>query len=391
MYLGKVQCLNCNKEYTNEQQFEGCPACKTDVFVSNCTPLYNMSKISKDPLYYFKNSKGPGILRFSELLPITDNQKLISLNEGNTPLTRLDNISEEYGINLYAKDETRNPTWSHKDRLNVIAVNKAKEIKASGLVLATTGNHGASGAAYAAKAKMPCIILTVRSAPKTMKVLMQSYGAAVIAFDSYEARWKVMKQCVDNYGWYPSTNYVFPPIGSNCWVNEGYKTVAYELFLQLEDVPDKIIIPVSYGDALFGIWKGFNELKELGVTNRIPEIVAVEVFGPLYKSIKDNLNYVPLVESRPTAALSIASTSSTYQAIKAIKESSGQVVLLDNDSVIMDAQHELASTEGLYCEPSSAAALAGAKELLSDNKIRKNEKIVTDFEPTFYPTFSYNH
>jgi threonine synthase len=255
-------------------------------------------------------------------------------------------------------------------------INKAKEVDAPGTVFATTGNNGASGAAYAAKAGMPCLILTVKKASPSFKIFMQVYGAAVVALETYEDRWVLMERCVNEYGWYPGTNFVDPLVGSNAWGNEGYKTIAYEIFEQMEILPDKFVVPISIGDGLFGIWKGFNDLKQMGLIEKVPQMVSVENFGPLYNAISKNLDYIPEVPSRDSCATSMSISKGAYQAMKAIKESMGEAVLIDSDAPIMQAQKDIAKKEGLYCEPASASCLAAVRQLLGNNKIRKNENVV---------------
>src|SRR5207249_1441686 len=130
---------------------------------------------------------------------------------------------------LYAKDESQNPTWSYKDRLCATAVTHAVETGARVITISSTGDHGASTAAYAARAGLPCVIFTLASVPETMKTLMQAYGAAVVACPSSESRWDLMRQGIERFGWYPTSGFVTPPVGSNPWGVEGYKTIAYEL------------------------------------------------------------------------------------------------------------------------------------------------------------------
>ena len=124
-----------------------------------------------------------------------------SLGEGATPLIHLGKIGEEIGLDqLYVKDETQNPTWSYKDRLAAVAVNHAWGSGAETVVVATTGNHGAAVAAYAAAAGLRCVALTLESVPSTMKVLMQIYGAHVVALSSGPERWELLRKAVSKFG-----------------------------------------------------------------------------------------------------------------------------------------------------------------------------------------------
>ncbi|MBU8847907.1 MAG: pyridoxal-phosphate dependent enzyme [Desulfobacterales bacterium] len=374
MYTGKSECLKCGEVYEDEKMFEGCPKCKTDKFVSNVAPIYDYK--AKDFITGLKQNTEKNIFKYKALLPFKDKKDFISLSEGLTPTVKFDRLSQEIGINLYAKDESRNPTWSQKDRLNAVLINKAIDMKAPGTVFATTGNNGASGAAYAAKAGMPCLILTVKTASPSFKAFMQVYGAAVVALETYEDRWILMEKCVNEFGWYPGTNFVDPLVGSNAWGNEGYKTIAYEIFEQMETLPDKFVVPISIGDGLFGIYKGFDDLKNMGLIEKIPQMVSVENFGPLYNAISKNLDYIPEVPSRETCAASMSITKGAYQAMKAIKESKGEAVLIDTDEPIMQAQKDISKNEGLYCEPASASCLAAVRQLVERKIIKENESVV---------------
>src|SRR5206468_7293881 len=129
----------------------------------------------------------------------------VTLGEGDTPLIHLERIGRRLGLSrLYAKDESQNPTWSYKDRLCAVAVTHAAESGARVVTIASTGNHGASTAAYAARAGLPCVIFTLVSVADTMKTLMQAYGAAVVACPRSESRWALMCGVLARLGWDPA-------------------------------------------------------------------------------------------------------------------------------------------------------------------------------------------
>lgn len=377
MYTGNTICLNCGHIFEKNNIFEGCPYCKTENFVSNVTPIYELTNTDGSKKAFHDLFCGSGINRYLAILPFSpETKKLVSLNEGDTPLTELERLGNELGIQLFAKDETRNPTWSHKDRLNVIEVNKAIEQKAPGVIYASTGNNGASGAAYAAKAGIPCIVLTVKGMNQTLETFMQSYGACVIGVKTMADRWKLLKECVESYGWYPATNYTIPIVGSNPWAIDGYKIIAYELYQQCHELPDKIVVPICYGDALFGIMKGFSELKEMGFLDRIPQMVSVEDYGPVDRAFRNNTQIINPVENWGSNASSMSIIYGTYHSLYTLRKSNGVSVALKNNDEIAEAQLELARKEGIYCESASATTLAGIKRLLNEGKIKKGEKVV---------------
>ncbi|MBR4400086.1 MAG: pyridoxal-phosphate dependent enzyme [Synergistes sp.] len=378
MYTGRSKCLKCGHIFEEENIFEGCPYCRTDRFVSNITPLYDLPvHVSNGSREKFRELFPKDDLEtYRELLPFKEKLPFVDLGVGNTPVTKLPRLGEELGLDLYIKDETRNPTWGHKDRLNAVLVNKAIELHAPGVVYASTGNNGASGAALAAKAGLPCIILTVKGVNPTLEKFMQIYGACVIGAKSTEARWNAEKSLVDNYGWYPATNYVVPIVGSNPWAIDGYKLIAYELYKQMDPLPERIVVPICYGDALFGIMKGFTELREMGFIDRIPQMVSVEDYGPVAKAYNEGADIIEPVEGWGSVASSMSTLWGTYHSLYALRQSNGLAVSLDDNGQIQSAQRELASKEGVYCESASASTLAGLRKLLAQGKIKKGEKVV---------------
>lgn len=376
MYSGKSRCLKCGHIFEQEDIFEGCPYCKTEDFVSNITPLYELPETDGSRADYERLFGGKTLESYREILPFRRKEKLVSLNEGNTALTELSRLGEELGIELYAKDETRNPTWGHKDRLNAVLVNKALEQKAPGVIYASTGNNGASGAAYAAKAGLPCIVLTVKGVNPTLETFMQAYGACVIGAHSAAERWTILKECVEKYHWYPATNYTIPIVGSNPWAIDGYKVIAHELYQQMETLPDKIVVPICYGDALFGIMKGFEELKEMGFVDKVPQMLSVEDYGPIARAFSRKSDIIEPVEGWGSVASSICTPYGTYHSLYTVKKSGGSAISLDNNQQLLDAQKDLARKEGLYCESASAAALAGIRKYIASGQIEPGEKVV---------------
>src|SRR5438105_3750199 len=238
-----------------------------------------------------------------------------ALAEGATPWIHLDRLGQRLGLpRLYAKDESQNPTWSYKDRLCSVAVTHAVETGARVITISSTGNHGASTAAYAARAGIPCVIFTLASVPETMKTLMQAYGAAVVACPTSESRWELMRQGIERFGWYPTGGFVVPPIGSNPYGVDGYKTIAYEVAEDLDwTAPDVVVVPSAYSDGLFGIWKGWTELQTLGLVKHAPRMIAAEPFGPLAHALERGLQAPEPVEApAPSVAFSTASRYGTW-------------------------------------------------------------------------------
>lgn len=369
-----LRCINCGREYPVGPRFDGCPACREQGTPSNLTAVYDYAALRRrlgSDLF-----QGQGLWRYAALLPARPDE-IVTLYEGNTPLHRLDGIARELGIKaLYVKDEGRNPSGSFKDRLCAVAVSLAPRFGAKVVTTASTGNAGAAAAAYAARAGLPCVIFTLNFVPLPMKVSMQSYGARLVATEASLDRWTLMARCIQEFGWYPTSNFVLPPVGANVYGLEGYKTIAFEVWEALGGLPDRVVMPVCYADGLYGTWKGFWELQELGLTDRIPKMVAGEVYGPLANALQKNL---PAVASVPTPgtsiAFSIASGLSMQQGLVALRRSQGEALGLHDDAALLRWQQRL-GREGIYAEPSACMSLAALAAQVGAGQVGADETVV---------------
>jgi threonine synthase len=305
---------------------------------------------------------------------------MITLGEGNTPLIKCNRLGKELGIKeLYIKDESRNPTWSFKDRHCCVAIAKGLEFGAKIVSVSSYGNMGASTAAYAARAGIPCIVFVPSFIPKNMLTWLHVYGAMVVPVTTTEGRWTLEFKCLKTFDdWYSAGTFTSPMPVYNPYGVEGNKTITFEICEQMNwKAPDKVIVPTSYGGGLWGIWKGFKELLTLDLIGKKPEMVSVEtnVLAPLAKAISKGLEYVERVSPVNSVAFSIAGVVSSYQALKAIRESSG-ITLTVSEEQIVEAQKLLASREGIYGEMASVAAIAGVKKLIEEGRIERDETVV---------------
>lgn len=315
------------------------------------------------------------IWRYAELLP-AEPENAVSIGEGMTPLVPVPRLAKRLGIrNLLVKDESRNPTWSFKDRLASSAVSMAKQMEARVITGSSSGNAGSATAAYSARAGIPCVMFTTQQFPLTMRVQMAVYGTKMIATPTIQDRWRMVEACVDQWGWFPVTIFVYPLVGSNCYGIEGYKSVAFELVEQLGRVPTHVVMPVGAGDAFYGTWKGFKEYRELGFIDEVPKMVAAEVFGPLENALAKNLDHLEEVPWGPTPAISVGLNTSAYQALAVLRESGG-VARSPSADEMLAMQRELAETEGIYSEVSSVISLCVAKRLAEDGKVGDDDLVV---------------
>jgi threonine synthase len=352
------------------QRFPLLPAITTGCPVTSTAELQYPLDIDYDyaqaQLGLFDQSPSPGLDRWAPLLPPL--APGLSMAEGGTPLLSAPRLAEwaAFSGELVLKDESRNPTWSHKDRLNLCAVSAAVATGAPGVVVASSGNHGASAAAYAARAGLPCVVLTSDTAPPAVQSFLLAYGAAVLAVP-VEARWPLLREIVDRLGFHPVSNRTTTHTG-HPWGPEGYKTLAYELFLQLDRrVPAAVVVPTGYAELLYGVWKGFRELQLLGITHDLPRLIACEpaARAPLAQALRTGHPAVQ-VEPRPTAAYAVAVSVSGYRGVVAVRESEGRALAI-SDADMASAQDAMART-GLWAELSGAIGVAGVAQLAAEGE-----------------------
>ena len=337
--------------------FSGCPQSSGPEMQYPLEIAYDYSAV---PTSIFRQPPAPGISRWAPLLPPLD--PALSLGEGGTALVESARLARWIGLDgpLHLKDESRNPTWSHKDRLNYCVVSTALRSGAPGIAVASTGNHGAAAAAYASRAGLPCVVISAPGAQGAFEQFQAALGSTFVLVPSDE-RWPVLRRIIAETGFMPASNLTRFHT-SNAFGPEGYKTIAYEIFGQLGgDVPGTVILPTGYGELLFGVAKGFKEMKELGVTNRIPRVMSAEpaVRAPLAHAVLRNQPAIEVTGAASRAA-GIACLVSSYRGLVALRETGGAALTASED-MIMQASRELAA-DGLWREYSGVAGIAALRE-----------------------------
>ncbi|MBX3456452.1 pyridoxal-phosphate dependent enzyme [Ferrovibrio sp.] len=339
---------------------KGCPASSDDAMQYPLEIDYDYSRI---PRSLFDQAPLAGLDRWAPILPPL--APGISLGEGGTPLIEAPRIAQAIGLKapLLLKDESRNPTWSHKDRLNLCTVSAAIAAGARGIAAASSGNHGAAAAAYAARMGLPCVIVTSRGGQPAFRSLLDALGAHQVVVER-ERRWPVLQRIIDHTGFFPVSNLTRYHTG-NPYGPEGYKTIAYEIFLQMgRALPGAVVVPTGYGELLYGLAKGFWELQHLGITERVPRILSAEpqARGPLARALKSNAAAME-VEAKPTIASGIGCTVSSFRGVQAIRNSLGNALTCSDAS--LRAMRDLLSRQGIFQEYSGVAGLAALQESLA--------------------------
>ncbi len=364
-----AQCISCGAKY-NLKDLYTCEKCGGILDV-----VYDYSGLNE-----LNKSQLPGIWAYSELLPVEDPHSIISLGEGWTPLLATPRLGRHLNVNrLYVKNETVEPTGSFKDRPISVAISKARELGAKTVVTSSSGNAGASAAAYAARAGLKCYVFAPASVPKDKLTQIRMYGAQVILVGGqFSKAYHMAKEICKRRGWSNLTSTFASP-----YPTEADKTVAYEIWEQLRgELPDWILIPIASGPLLAGMYKGFGELKKLGLINRIPRMVGVQAEGcaPIVRAFESGSKVVAW-ENSTTVASGISDPLSGYEqdgdyTLWAIQESNGYAISV-SDQEIIRATRELASLEGIYAETTGAAAVAGVEKLIAKKIIKPNESIVS--------------
>lgn len=304
------------------------------------------------------------IEEYKEWLPVTDQTPELTLQEGNTPLIHLENLSKQWGINLYVKTEGTNPTGSFKDRGMVMAVAKAKEEGKTALICASTGNTSASAAAYGARAGMKTIVVIPEGRIALGKLAQaKMYGAEIVAIEgNFDEALRMVREVGE--GKIALVNSVNP------YRLEGQKTIAFETIEQLGKVPDIFALPVGNAGNISAAWKGFKEYDEKKGSGT-PKLLGVQADGAA------PIVYDRVFEEPETVAtaIRIGNPASWHLAKNALAESEG-AILSATDEEILEAYRLLASTDGIFAEPASCTTIAGIKKQLDAGLIEKGSTVV---------------
>ena len=206
---------------------------------------------------------------------------------------------------------------------------------------------------------------------------IRAYGAMMLVLADKHERWPLLAEGARRFGWFVTSPFAAPVVGSHPVGIEGYKTIAYETFEQLgNEVPDWFVVPTAYGDVLAGIRRGFEDIQRMGLSDRIPRLVATEIFGSLEQTLAGNSDaVVSATATHRTRALSIGSVQGTYQALAAIRATGGAAVSVTEDE-LTESRRSLASKEGLFCEFASLTSFAAVRKLRAAGTIGAGESVV---------------
>lgn len=376
------QCISCGKNYKIDEALYLCMDCAKQN-KDNVPPkgvlkvIYEYQKAEileacslSASMMLFEELK---MNQFIDLMPINNTSSLPKLKVGDTPLYHFEAFQDKkLPFDLYLKDDSQNPTYSFKDRASALVSAFAKENKLNIIVTASTGNAGSSLAGICASQGQRAIIMVPETAPLAKLTQIIMYGAALVPVKgTYDDAFDLSIKATEEFGWY-NRNTAFNPL-----TIEGKKTVSFELYEQLDfSIPDRIFVPVGDGVIISGVYRGFEDLLNLGIISKIPTIVVVQSSGS--NNLINNIyadDFLAVKSTTIADSISVDIPRNFYMAQQYIKNYGGELLSVSDDE-ILDASARLSKNTGLFAEPAAAAAFAGFLHYYKHNKIQDESKNV---------------
>ena len=376
----------CGATFPTEERIYVCSRCGglLDLEIKTTTDAATLKRLWHERLSSFAARDRSGVWRYRELLPFPDQTEIVSLVEGNTPLYEAPRSARYCGIDsVRLKHQGANPTGSFKDTGMTTAVTQARMLGARLVCCASTGNTAASLAAYAARANILCAIIVPEGQISLAKLAQAlDYGAAVLEIEgNFDDAMRTIRELAED-----DSIYLVNSI--NPFRIEGQKTAAIELCEQLGwNAPDHLVVPGGNLGNSSAFGKGFHELLQLGIINRLPQITVVQAegsapFADLFTRHHEDLHrekfpvdFVNVAKPKTLAsAIKIGAPVSWQKAWRALSWTSGRVVTV-TEAEIAEAKAVI-GRDGVGCEPASATTVAGIKKLLAEGLIRRDDSVV---------------
>ena len=370
-FVSHLECSKCRKSYDHDQVNQLC-SCGAPLLVR-----YDLKSLAT--VFKKKNlgARPPSLWRYRELLPVKEEDNIVTLGEGMTPLIPLARVGGRLGLrNLFMKDEGTIPTGTFKARGAAVGVSKAKELGIRVLAMPTNGNAGGAWALYCARAGIKCFIVMPEDAPAIPRNESALSGAKLyLVRGLIRDAGKIIGRAVMKHGWYDASTLKEP------YRIEGKKTMGFEIAEQFGwQVPDVILYPTGGGVGIIGIYKGLRELQELGwIGEKMPRLVAVQAAGcaPIVKAWEEKKAESEFWQNSNTIAfgINVPKALGDFLVLEAVYKTNGYAVTVGDDELLR-AQASLASEEGTYVCPEGAATLSATVRLLKEGWIKADEKIV---------------
>ncbi len=371
-YIDHLECTICGNEFPYDGLATVSDCCGKVLFVR-----YDLARLRREVDRSVFDGRPSNMWRYNELLPVTDGGSVVTLGEGGTPLLDAMTLAREVGIRrLLVKEEGLNPTGTFKARGIAAAVSKAVEIGAQGFTMPSAGNAAGAAAAYGARAGTPVKVFMPQDAPDANKKESIVAGSELNLVDGLISdAGRISAGIAAEQGLFDLSTLKEP-----CRA-EGKKTMGLEIAHQLGwRMPDAIVYPTGGGTGIIGMYKGFQELLELGwIEGKPPRFYAVQADGcqPIVKAFNDGTDTAEPWQNATTKAdgLRVPGPFADYLILQAIRETGGGALAVSDDEMV-DAMYRLATTEGIIACPEGAATLVGLERLLADGSIRADEEVV---------------
>ncbi|EKD51152.1 MAG: Threonine synthase [uncultured bacterium] len=377
-----LTCIDCRKTFEPDAVDYVCPVCSQTQ--KPFQPLRGLLSVDYDwarlgstlDQEVFAENPMTGHGRYLDLLPLNNLNSLPALDVGPTPLDPVLRMRVALGLkNLFVKNDTLLPTGSFKDRASSVVVAKARELGKDVITTASTGNAATALAGMCASVGMKSVIFVPETAPQAKLAQIAMFGARLIPIKgTYDDAVALCKQSSDKFGWYNRST------GYNPYTVEGKKTAALEIWEQLGfQVPHKVLVPTGDGVILTGVYKGFYDLKQLGLIDHLPQIIPVQADGSsaIVNALNDKADHVTSLVLAQTVAdsISVSAPACGDWALRIVRETQGFGIRVA-DQEIISAIRELASLTGIFAEPAAATAYAGLKKAVASQLISSDETVV---------------
>ncbi len=372
MNVTHLECAACGRRHEARRLHNLCVECGKPLLVR-----YDLKRAARGLTKEVLRERRSDLWRYREVLPVEQEENIVSLGEGWTPLLKCERLGAALGVEqLYIKDESQNPTQSFKARGMTAAISMAKELGARRLAVPSAGNAAGALAAYAARAGLEAHIFMPRDTPRANVVECEQTGAHVTLMDGLitDCGAEVARR-KEAEGWFDVSTLKEP------YRVEGKKTLGYELAEQMDwTLPDVIVYPTGGGTGLIGMWKAFDEMQEMGwIDGKRPRMVTVQAAGcaPIVRAFEEGKRFADEFPNAATTAsgLRVPRAIGDFLIIDALRASGGAAIAV-TDEELLAAAREIGAAEGLFVAPEGAACLPALRKLMERGEVDKDERIV---------------
>lgn len=369
-FLG-YRCVACSSLQQDVDYL--CPTCG-----ANTSAIMDTAYLRSQDLFHgVPASLHHTLWRYANLLPFADLLGISHLSLGQSPLYDISTLAKTAGVQkIYIKDDTRNPSGSYKDRASVMVLKMARDKGKKVITCASTGNAASSVACLGASQGFPVVIFVPRLASRNKINQLLVFGATLFLVDgTYHEAVQLSFQAAQEFGWYSRNS------GVNPMTREGKKTAALEIVEQLGGkLPDHVFAPAGTGNTVSALWKGFNEMYELGLCDRLPKLSAVQTtaVNPLVRAYQSGEPIQTVYGDTVADSINVPYPKDGFDALNAVRASGGAVYGISDEEIIA-TMSEVSRASGVFAEPAAAATYAGLRHARAAGKVGASESVLLVF------------